>query len=304
MKFRIDSLRFAWIAALALAGTSACSVAAGDGGLAAADQDSAEEAVESASLAFTLSIPELASVIDAFDTVQIAEAQTALTRATDAHVVELAQELLNHHTAANQQLRAALAQTGVTPDDNQVSRALIEQGASDQQTLEGLSGLSFDWTYVNLQIVRHQEFLAHLKEQLVVVGPELHPGISHLIPDIREATSRHLSFATSLTSLIGTPYVPENGNPPRAPYYGNGAPYYGNGAPYYGNGTPYYGNGAPYYGNGAPYYGNGAPYYGPVYYGANGPYMPAYPPYGGYGRSTSLGSGTPSPYPPSPGHRP
>ncbi|KYF96683.1 hypothetical protein BE20_41205 [Sorangium cellulosum] len=216
MKFRIDSLRFAWIAALALAGASACSVAAGDDGLAAADQDSAEEAVESASLAFTLSIPELASVIDAFDTIQIAEAQTALTRATDGHVIELAQELLNHHTVANQQLRAALGQAGVTPDDNQITRALVEQGASDQQTLEGLSGRSFDWTYVNLQIVRHQEFLAHIKEQLVVVGPELHPGISHLVPSIREATSRHLSFATSLTSLIGTPYVPENGNLPRA----------------------------------------------------------------------------------------
>ncbi|WP_437724303.1 DUF4142 domain-containing protein [Sorangium sp. So ce861] len=288
MKFRIDSLRFAWIAALALAGTSACSVAAGDG-LAAADQDSAEEAVESASLAFTLSVPELASVIDAFDTIQIAEAQLALTRATDAYVIELAQELLNHHTVANQQLRAALGQAGVTPDDNQISRALVEQGASDQQTLEGLSGRGFDWTYVNLQIVRHQEFLAHIKEQLVVVGPELHPGISHLVPSIREATSRHLSFATSLTSLIGSPYVSEHGNPPRAPYYGNGAPYYG--------------NGAPYYGSGAPYYGSGAPYYGPVHYGSNGPYMPAYPPYG-YGRSTSLGSGTPSPYPPSPGHRP
>ncbi|WP_437570355.1 DUF4142 domain-containing protein [Sorangium sp. So ce542] len=290
MKFRIDSLRFAWIAALALAGTSACSVAAGDDGLGAADQDSAEEAVESASLAFTLSIPELASVIDAFDTIQVAEAQTALTRATDGYVIELAQELLNHHTVANQQLRAALGQAGVAPADNQVSRALVEQGASDQQTLEGLSGRSFDWAYVNLQIARHQEFLAHLKEQQVVVGPELYPGISHLVPEIREATSRHLSFATSLTSLIGTPYVSENGNPPRSPYYGNGAPYYG--------------NGAPYYGNGAPYYGNGAPYYGPVYYGANGPYMPAYPPYGGYGRSTSFGSGTRSPYSPAPGHRP
>ncbi|WP_437608913.1 DUF4142 domain-containing protein [Sorangium sp. So ce834] len=296
MKFRIDSLRFASIAALALVGTSACSVAAGDDGLAAADQDSAEEAVESASQAFTLSVPELASVFDAFDALQIAEAQIALTRATDAYVLELAQELLNHHTAANQQLLAALGQLGVTPADNAISRALVEQGASDGQMLEGLSGRTFDWTYVNLQIVRHQEFLAHLKEQIAFVGPELHPGISHLIPGIREATSRHLSFAMSLVSLLGTPYVSENGNPPRSPYYGNGAPYYGN--------TPYYGGGAPYYGNGAPSYGNGAPSYGPVYYGPNGPYMPAYPPYGGYGRSASFGSGTSSPYPPSPGDRP
>ncbi|XXX76764.1 DUF4142 domain-containing protein [Sorangium sp. So ce134] len=285
------------MAALALGGASACSVAAGDGHLATTDEESAEEAVESASQAFTLSIPEMASVVSAFDAARITEAQLALDRTTDAYVIELAQELLNHHTTANQQLLAALAQAGAAPVDNAVSAAMVEQGASDRQFLEGLSGPRFDWTYVNLQILRHQEFLAHIQEQLAVVGPEVHPAVAHLIPGIRSATSRHLSLATSLLSLLGTPYVSEHANPPRAPYYGNGSPYYGGGAPYYGNGAPYYGNGSPYYGSGSPYYGSGSPYYGPVYYGPNGPYSPAYPPYGYYGRSAPSGS-------PSPGHRP
>ncbi|WP_437484414.1 DUF4142 domain-containing protein [Sorangium sp. So ce1014] len=284
MSIRIDSLRFAWIAGLALGGASACSVAVEDSHLAAADEDRAEEAVESASQAFMLSSPELAAVIAAFDATQIAEAQIALTHATDGYVIELAQELLNHHTAASQQLLTALGQTGVVPQDSSISRAVIEQSAIDQQFLEGLTGVNFDWTYVNLQIRRHKELLAHLKEQIVVVGPELHPGISHLVPGIRGATSRHLSFATSLISLVGTPYVSEHGNSPRPPYNGGNPPYYGGNPPYYGGNSPYYGD---------------SPYYGP-----NGPYSSTRTPYWPYGRSASFGSGAPSPYPPYSGHRP
>ncbi|MGK3988736.1 DUF4142 domain-containing protein [Sorangium sp. So ce136] len=298
MSIRIDSLRFAWIAALALAGASACSVTAEDGVLAAADEDSSGEAVDSAAQAFTLSSPELAAVLAAFHTSEIEESQIALNHATDPHVLEFAQELLDYHVLANQQLLAALAQTGVRPLDNQISLALIEQSAADQQLLEGLTGPTFDWTYVDVQIYRHREFLAHLQEQISVVGPDIQPGVTHLVPEIRTATSRHLAFATSLPTLIGSPFVPEGGYPPSSPYYGGGSPYYG-------GGSPYYGGGSPYYGGSSPYYGGSSPYYGPVYSGPNGPYSPARPPYFGYpGRSTSFGAGASAPHAPFGSRRP
>lgn len=269
MSIRIDSLRFAWMTALVLAGTSACSVAAEDGVVAAADEG---EAVQSTSQAFTLSMPELAAVLGAFDVAQFNMAQLALTHAADPHVIEFAQKLLEHHTVANQRLVAALGQTGVRPLDNQVSLALAEQGASDLQLLDPLSGPHFDWTFVDVQIHRHREYLAHLQEQIAVVGPELHAGISHLVPEIRTATTRHLAFATSLPALIGSPYVPEYGPRP-----------------------------------GASHYGYGAPYYGTVVSGPGGLYSPARPtyPYYGYpGRSTSPGSGAQNPYGPTWGPRP
>lgn len=88
MNIRIDSLHFAWMAALVLGGASACSVAAEDGDLATADDDSAEEAVESTSQAVALAAPELAAVLAAFYSIEITEAQLALTNATDQHVYE------------------------------------------------------------------------------------------------------------------------------------------------------------------------------------------------------------------------
>ncbi|WP_437589731.1 DUF4142 domain-containing protein [Sorangium sp. So ce1000] len=271
------------MAALALAGTSACSVAAEDGVLVPADEESSEEAVRSTSQAFSLGMPQLAAVLAAFNATEISDAELARTHATDAHVLEFAKQLFDDHTAATQQLAAVLGQIGLTPVDNEISQALIEQGTAERQQLAGLTGPSFDWTFVNAQIYRHREFLAEIQEQMAVVGPELHPGLSHLVPEIRSATSRHLSFATSLLSLIGSPYIPESGFPPGTPYYGN----YGNFGSYGGYGS---------YGS----YGNNAPSYGPVYYGANGPYSPASSPYGVYGRSTPSGgfsATTTSPYP-------
>ncbi|KYF73539.1 DUF4142 domain-containing protein [Sorangium cellulosum] len=270
MSIRINSLRFVWMTALALAGASACSVAAEDGDLAAADEGTSGEEVQSTSQAFTLSMPELAAVLGAFDANEIVIAQLALSHATDPHVLEFAQELLDYHALSNQRLLAALGQTGVRPLDNQISLALAEQGASDQLTLDGLTGSHFDWTFVDIQIYRHREFLAHLQEQISVVGPELQPGISHLVPEIRNATSRHLAFATSLPSLIGSPYVRDYGTLP-----------------------------------GASYYGYNTPYYGPVYSGASGLYSPARPSYPWYhGRSGSFGSGAQDPNAPFGGRRP
>ncbi|WP_438006878.1 DUF4142 domain-containing protein [Sorangium sp. So ce321] len=283
MSIRIDSLRFAWIAALALAGASACSVTAEDGVLAAADEDSSGEAVDSAAQAFTLSSPELAAVLAAFHTAEIQESQLALARATDPHVLEFAQELLDYHVLASQQLLATLGQTGEQPLDNQTSLALIEQSAADLQLLKGLTGPTFDWTYVEVQIYRHREILGHLQEQIAVVGPEPRPGVSHLISEVRTATSRHLAFANSLPALIGSPFVPEGGYPPATPYYGPRPPYYGGSSPYYGPSSPY-----------------GAGYSGP-----NGPYSPARPPYFGYpGRSASFGPGASDPRAPFGSRRP
>ncbi|WP_437655739.1 DUF4142 domain-containing protein [Sorangium sp. So ce1182] len=283
MSIRIDSLRFAWIAALALAGASACSVTAEDGVLAAADEDSSGEAVDSAAQAFTLSSPELAAVLAAFHTAEIQESQLALARATDGHVLEFAQELLDYHVLASQQLLATLGQTGEQPLDNQTSLALTEQSAADLQLLNGLTGPTFDWTYVEVQIYRHRELLGHLQEQIAVVGPEPRPGVSHLISEVRTAMSRHLAFANSLPALIGSPFVPEGGYPPATPYYGPSSPYYGGSSPYYGPSSPY----------------------GPVYSGPNGPYSPARPPYFGYpGRSTSFGPGASDPRAPFGSRRP
>ncbi|WP_437755647.1 DUF4142 domain-containing protein [Sorangium sp. So ce1389] len=283
MSIRIDSLRFAWIAALALAGASACSVTAEDGVLAAADEDSSGEAVDSAAQAFTLSSPELAAVLAAFHKTEIQESQLALSRATDPHVLEFAQELLDYHVLASQQLLATLAQTGEQPLDNQTSLALTEQSAADLQLLEGLTGPTFDWTFVEVQIYRHRELLGHLQEQIAVIGPEPRPGVSHLVSEVRTAISRHLAFATSLPALIGSPFVPEGGYPPSSPYYGGSSPYYGGSSPYYGGSSPYH---------------------GPVY-GPNGPYSPARPPYYRYpGRSTSFGPGASDPRAPFGSRRP
>ncbi|WP_437675757.1 DUF4142 domain-containing protein [Sorangium sp. So ce131] len=273
------------MAALWVGGAGACSIAADDGEPEAADWDVPEEAVDSAAQAFTLASPELAAVLTAFHALEITEAQIALTRATDQYVREFAQTMLDHHTAAGQQLAATLAQLGMTPLDNPISLALIDQATQDKLRLEGLTGDAFDWTYINLQIQVHREFLGEIQEQLAVVGPELQPGISHLVPDIRSAASQHLAFATSLLSLVDTRYVPESRYPSGyySPGYSPGVPYSPPGAPYSPPGAPYYG-----YRGTAPYSPYGSPVYG--YYGRSTPYSPAPYPY--------------SPYPGYPGFRP
>lgn len=74
---------------------------------------------------------------------------------TDA-VRDFAQTMIRDHTAVNDAAGALIAELNVTPQDNDLSRALVAGAADKRAELIGLSGTAFDCAYATNELGYHQ----------------------------------------------------------------------------------------------------------------------------------------------------
>jgi putative membrane protein len=88
--------------------------------------------------------------------IDIRYAHLALAISENEDVREFATLMLRDHTAVNDAAVSLITELGVTPQDNDLSRALV-QGAADKRTeLMALSGAAFDCGYAVNELGYHQ----------------------------------------------------------------------------------------------------------------------------------------------------
>ncbi|MCG8465474.1 MAG: DUF4142 domain-containing protein [Xanthomonadales bacterium] len=154
-------------------------------------------------LAFAAAISTTAAVAGPMNDLEIAHtaytagnldiryAHLALAISEDATVREFAQTMLRDHAAVNDEAVALITKLKVTPQDNDLSKALVKGAADKRAELMGLSGKKFDCAYAQNELGYHQvvnktvanEFIpnvtvAPLKELLsnALVTFKLHEG--------------------------------------------------------------------------------------------------------------------------------
>ena len=128
--------------------------------------------------------------------------QKALDRATDTRVRELAQQMLNDHTAMLYSMeQLATAGTGASKKENNAS-GNHQQAADANSRLSRISGADFDSAWVdNLLTIcqpRHDELVA-AKE--TVANPRLKMAITEAIPMVRKHLSQLRSIQKYLAKL-------------------------------------------------------------------------------------------------------
>lgn len=85
------------------------------------------------------------------NTAEVQAAQLALTKSTDAAILNFANTMIVDHTAAQNSLKSIASNYGLTPPDT-VDAAHKEMAL----ILSQLSGRAFDSTYIHGQVVDHQ----------------------------------------------------------------------------------------------------------------------------------------------------
>src|SRR5215212_3821520 len=123
---------------------------------------------------------------------EIQSSQSALQKSQNNQVRDFAQKMIQDHTKASDQLKAAAqGQTVPTAPDAEHAQML--------QQLNGANGGDFDRRYVQLQLTGHQEAVA-LFDQYAQNGdnPQLKQFAQQALPDLRE----HLQMAQQLRSAL------------------------------------------------------------------------------------------------------
>ena len=94
-------------------------------------------------------------------------AHLALAVSENDAVREFAQTMIRDHTAVNDQAGDLITKLNVTPQDNDLSRALVKGAAEKRTELKGLTGKAFDCAYAQNELGYHQIVNKTVEEQFI-----------------------------------------------------------------------------------------------------------------------------------------
>ena len=97
----------------------------------------------------------------------IAAAQQAKEKSSNKDVRAFADDMERDHKAVNEKALALVKKLGVTPEDNDTSKALSKQATEKRAELAKLSGKAFDKAYIDNEVAYHKAVDAALQDTLI-----------------------------------------------------------------------------------------------------------------------------------------
>lgn len=111
--------------------------------------------------------PQIAHIAYTAGVIDIEAAKLALAKSKNADVRAFADQMVRDHEAVNKQALALVKKLGVTPEDNDTSKALSKQAATKKAELEKLSGAAFDKAYMANEVAYHQTVNGAVEKVLI-----------------------------------------------------------------------------------------------------------------------------------------
>lgn len=119
--------------------------------------------------------PQIAHIAYTAGVLDIEAAKLAQKRSKNAEIVSFADDMVRDHQAVNDQALALVGKLGVTPEDNDTSKALAAAAKAKQAELEALDGPAFDKAYAENEVAYHRTVNEALESTLIpnASNPEL-----------------------------------------------------------------------------------------------------------------------------------
>ena len=97
----------------------------------------------------------------------ITAAEQAKQKGKNKDVLAFAADMERDHKAVNEKALALVKKLGVTPEDNDTSKALSKQAADKRAELAKLSGKDFDKAYIDNEVAYHRAVDSALQSMLI-----------------------------------------------------------------------------------------------------------------------------------------
>lgn len=115
--------------------------------------------------------------------IDIRYAHLALAISDDPSVREFAETMIRDHSAVNDAAVALVEKLNVTPQDNELSQALVDGAAKKRAELGQLDGKAFDCAYAENELAYHQLVNRTVEENFIP---------SATVPDLKSLLSEAL----------------------------------------------------------------------------------------------------------------
>jgi putative membrane protein len=118
---------------------------------------------------------QIAHIAYTADQIDINAAELALQKSKNKEVRDFAEDMVRDHKAVNDQALALVEKLHVTPQDNDISKALTKQADAKEAELKQLSGAAFDKAYADNEVAYHKAVNDALETILIpdASNPEL-----------------------------------------------------------------------------------------------------------------------------------
>lgn len=143
---------------------------------------------------------EIAAIVVAANAVDVEAGKLAESMGSSAEVKAFGKRMVTDHTGVNQQAAALVQKLGVTPQENETSKALKAGGADNLAKLKKLKGAAFDKAYVAHEVAYHQAVLDTIDQTLVPNAKNAE--LKALIVKVRPAIEAHMKHAQQLQASL------------------------------------------------------------------------------------------------------
>jgi putative membrane protein len=140
--------------------------------------------------------PQIAAVVVSANQVDIDAGKLAKERASSPEVKALAEKMINDHTSVNNQAKALVSKLKVTPQDNDTSKKLTEDGKNTRDRLASLTGPAFDKAYVDNEVAYHEAVIGVVKNNLIPDASN--KDLKNLLVKSSPVFAEHLEHAKKL----------------------------------------------------------------------------------------------------------
>jgi putative membrane protein len=111
--------------------------------------------------------PQIAHIAYTAGNIDIKAAELALRKTKNKEVRAFAQDMVRDHKAVNEKALALLKKLKVTPQDNDTSKALLQQASEKEAALKKLSGAAFDKAYAENEAAYHKTVNGAIESTLI-----------------------------------------------------------------------------------------------------------------------------------------
>jgi putative membrane protein len=143
---------------------------------------------------------QIAAIVVAANTVDVDAGKLAKSKTTNKEVRAFADRMVTDHTGVNKQAVALVQKLHVTPEENDTSKTLKQDGASTLARLKGLSGKAFDKAYVDNEVSYHETVIDALDKTLIPSASN--SELKGLLVKVRPAFVEHLEHAKHIQTQL------------------------------------------------------------------------------------------------------
>lgn len=143
---------------------------------------------------------QIAAIADGANSAEIAQAQLALSKATDPAVRKFATMMIEHHGEA----KAELQKLDLSPTESEKSREMAKKSNATLEELQQKSGSEFDRAYMQAQLEGHRKVLDALNSDLLpnAKNPELAEYLQKMKPRVEHHLREAEAYNASDTNRV------------------------------------------------------------------------------------------------------